>query len=210
MKKGKQERYVKDDTELNSYLLQTALEGAGLHVTAEAPAITGITLENLAKQFLAVMATIDRLSRRYHAAVLEKLIYLPAIKIEQMRDKASTESVFSQLIDRLNAEDTSGVRYELAIEEDVEHSSWKARINAVTHNVGNERVLAGDFFTSGEYASMVALGEQLRDLLGEGAYVQRGERKAEVASFRAAGIQIPFPQRDIHVKSDVRVKSLGT
>ena len=30
------------------------------------------------------------------------------------------------------------------------------------------------------------------------------------AAFRAAGIQIPFPQRDIHVKSDVRVKSLGT
>jgi potassium efflux system protein len=30
------------------------------------------------------------------------------------------------------------------------------------------------------------------------------------AAFRAAGIQIPFPQRDIHVKSDVRVKSIGT
>ena len=29
------------------------------------------------------------------------------------------------------------------------------------------------------------------------------------AAFRAAGIQIPFPQRDVHLKTDVRVKSLG-
>jgi potassium efflux system protein len=30
------------------------------------------------------------------------------------------------------------------------------------------------------------------------------------AAFRAAGIQIPFPQRDVHLKTDVHVKSLRT
>jgi DNA gyrase subunit B len=52
--------------------------------------------------------------------------------------------------------------------------------------VGNERVMTSGFFASSEYQSMVALGEQLTDLLGEGAYVQRGERHAEVGSFREA------------------------
>ena len=41
VKKGKQEYYVKDDLELNALLLATAIEGAALHVNAEAPPLSG-------------------------------------------------------------------------------------------------------------------------------------------------------------------------
>ena len=184
VKKGKQERYVKDDTELNDYLLQTALETAGLYVSAESPAIAGITLETLAKQYLAVMATINRLSRRYHAAVLEKMVYLPSVGKEQLTDKAAAAVWFEELAAHLNAD--SSVHYDVTLEEDFEHGTWVAKINAISHNVGNERDMASDFFASSEYRSMAALGEQLRELLGEGAYVQRGERRSEISSFREA------------------------
>ena len=186
VKKGKQERYVKDDTELNAYLLQSALEGAALHVSNEAPGITGVTLETLAKQYLAVKATIDRLSRRYHGGLLEKIIYMPPFSAEQMHDRAVAETWFNDLIRRLNADDTSSVRYEVLLEEDPEHSAWQARINAISHNVGNERVIDSDFFASSEYQNMVALGEQLQGLLEEGAYVERAERKAAIGSFKEA------------------------
>jgi DNA gyrase subunit B len=184
VKKGKQERYVKDDTELNDYLLQSALENAGLHVNADAPAITGVTLETLAQQYLAVKATVDRLSRRYHGPLLEKIVYMPALQNPQ--DKAAAEAWFDDLIQRLNADDTSAVHYEVSLEDDLEHNTWLARINAISHNVGNERVMSSDFFASSEYQSMLALGEQLKDLLAEGAYMQRGERRAEVGSFKEA------------------------
>ena len=185
VKKGKQERYVKDDMELNDYLLQTALEGAELHVNAESPAIAGVTLETLAKQYLAVMATIDRLSRRYHAAVLEKMIYLPSVGKDQLSDKEAAETWFGELAAHMNA-DNSSVHYDMVLEEGFEHGSWAAKINAISHNVGNERDMAGDFFASSEYKSMVTLGEQLRELLGEGAYVQRGDRRTEISSFKEA------------------------
>jgi DNA gyrase subunit B len=184
VKKGKQERYVKDDTELNDYLLQSALENAGLHVNADAPAITGVTLETLAQQYLAVKATVDRLSRRYHGPLLEKIVYMPALQDPQ--DKAAAAAWFDDLIQRLNADDTSAVYYEVSLEDDLEHNTWLARINAISHNVGNERVMSSDFFASSEYQSMLTLGEQLKDLLAEGAYMQRGERRAEVSSFKEA------------------------
>ena len=41
-----------------------------------------------------------------------------------------------------------------------------------------------DFFDSGEYLAIKTLAEQLQDLLTEGAYVQRGDRKQEVSSFK--------------------------
>jgi DNA gyrase subunit B len=186
IKKGKQERYVKDDIELNDYLLQSALENAGLHVSDDSPAIAGVTLETLAKQYLAVKATIARLSRRYHAELLEKIVFMPAFSTENRHDQAKAEAWFAELIKRLNADDTNSVYFDVSLEEDADHGSWLARVNAISHNVGNERVMSSDFFGSGEYQNMLALGVQLQDLLGEGAYVQRGERRTEVASFKQA------------------------
>jgi len=42
VKKGKQEHYVKDDLELNALLLNTAIDGAALHVNAGAPPLSGL------------------------------------------------------------------------------------------------------------------------------------------------------------------------
>lgn len=186
VKKGKQERYVKDDTELNDYLLQAALENAGLHVSTQAPPIAGVTLETLAKQYLTVKATIQRLSRRYHAEMLDKMIYWPAFPAEKITDRATAEIWFGDLLEQLNGDDTNAVRYDVHLEDDLGYGTWQAHINAINHNVGNERVMGSDFFASSEYQNMVALGERLRDLLGEGAFVQRGERRATVSSFREA------------------------
>ena len=185
VKKGKQERYVKDDTELNEYLLQAALENAGLHVSADSPAIAGITLETLAQQYLTVKATIDRLSSRYHGELLEKIVYMPVLSVDR-DDKTGAETWFAELAKRLNADDTTAVHYEVLMEDDTEHGGWLARVNGINHNVGNERVMGSDFFASSEYQNMMVLGEQLKNLLGEGAFVQRGERRAEVSSFKQA------------------------
>ena len=63
IKSGKQEVYVKDDAELNTYLLNAALDGAALHVNAEAPPLSGVALETLAKEHIAVERIITRLSQ---------------------------------------------------------------------------------------------------------------------------------------------------
>ncbi|NOZ54702.1 MAG: DNA topoisomerase (ATP-hydrolyzing) subunit B [Gammaproteobacteria bacterium] len=188
VKKGKQERYVKDDLELNEYLLQLALENAGLHVNTETPAIAGVTLETLAKQYLTVMATIDRLSRRYHEAVLEKLIFMPTFTAESMKDKGRTQVWITELQQRLNNDDqqSGSSRYELSVEESPELSAYVINVKMTNHGVSNERVLTSEFFNSSEYESLVSLGGQLDGLLGDGAFVQRGERKCDVSNFKDA------------------------
>src|SRR5690606_805971 len=82
VKKGKQEQYVKDDAELNDYLLQTALDKAALYLGSDTPPITGAPLESLARHYMAVMATVRRLARRYDAEILEKIIYMPPMAEE--------------------------------------------------------------------------------------------------------------------------------
>src|SRR5690625_7460323 len=61
--KGKQEQYLKDDEALTSYLTQSALDGASLHVNPDAPGLKGPALEQLVGEYREVMSTIERLSR---------------------------------------------------------------------------------------------------------------------------------------------------
>ena len=46
VKKGKQERYIKDADEMEQYELTLALDGAELHISANAPAMNALVFEN--------------------------------------------------------------------------------------------------------------------------------------------------------------------
>ena len=82
VKKGKQETYVKDDLELNALLLSTAIDGAALHVNADAPPLSGLGLESLARKYVEVQAIVRRWARRYDERFLEQLLYVPKLSTE--------------------------------------------------------------------------------------------------------------------------------
>ena len=59
-------------------------------------------------------------------------------------------------------------------------------ITRTEHGSRFERFLPRDFFGSAEYQRIAALSRTLEGLIGEGAFVQRGETRREIASFREA------------------------
>jgi DNA gyrase subunit B len=187
IKKGKQEQYVKDDSALNAMLLASAINKAQLHVNPDAPALSGPALESLANDYMAAMATIRRLSRRLDPEVLEKMIYLPALDAEALQNNAHMTEWFGQLIERINAGLTSGQRYQYEMIAATDGGGFAVRIGKWTHGiVAIEQTLIQDFFSSVEYQQLAALGAQLDGLLSEGAYIERGERRENVTSFKQA------------------------
>ncbi len=186
-KRGKQEQYVKDDLALQEYLLQAALDKASLFVSDDAPALTGPGLENLAKQFLSVTASIARLSRRYNPVVLERMLYMPAIEEVDLHDVAKIEDWCQELEGRINSQQKAGERFEIGVTRDEDREQFTIAVKRLTHGItASEQKIPSDFFASAEYSRIVALGEQLNDLLGDGAYVQRGEKQQPIDSFKQA------------------------
>ncbi|MDH3979907.1 MAG: DNA topoisomerase (ATP-hydrolyzing) subunit B [Gammaproteobacteria bacterium] len=185
IKKGKQEQYVKDDPALNAMLLSAAISKAHLHVNPDAPPVSGPALENLANDYMAVMATIRRLARRFNPEVLEKMIYMPALEAATLPGKDVMADWFAELVERINAELGSGQRYQSSV---IEHAEGEAvSMGKWTHGiVASEQTFTQEFFSSAEYQQIAALGRQLDGLLSEGAYVERGERKASISSFKQA------------------------
>jgi DNA gyrase subunit B len=205
-KKGKQEQYVKDDSALQDYLLQAALDKASLFVNAGAPALTGPGLESLARQYIVTMASLQRLARRYNFAVLEKILYMPALSDVDLRDIPKVESWCSELEQRINTQIKAGERFELRVAAEAEGFVIHAR--KLTHGIlSSEQSIPSEFFAGAEYGRMVALGQQLDGLLGDDAYVERGDKQQPVASFKqAVDWLMEEAKRGQHVQ---RYKGLG-
>jgi DNA gyrase subunit B len=187
IKKGKQEQYVKDDSALNALLLSAAINKAQLYVNPEAPPLSGPALESLANEYMAVLAAIRRQARRYDSELLEKMIYMSILDDVALQDSAMVSAWFAELVERVNAGLGSGQRYESSVGPGEAAPSFVAKLSKWTHGiVASEQSITQDFFASPEYAHIKSLGQQLDGLLSAGAYVQRGERRMDVSSFKQA------------------------
>ena len=190
IKRGKQEVYVKDDAELNGYLLSAALDGAALHVTTDAPALSGVALEALAKEHISVETIIARLARRYDETVLRAMSALPEVTSELSDDLDRLEAWSLQLSAALpkasgdRVQSGSGGTYTAKLDRgDEDGEGVRIGVTRMQHGIGATRYLPREFFDTNEYKLIMALAAKLSELIGEGAFVKRGERQSAVESF---------------------------
>src|SRR5210317_1823641 len=193
IKRGKQEVYVKDDAELNTYLLNAAMDNAALHVNEEAPPLTGVPLETLAKEHIAVENIIARLSRRYDEVVLRTISKLPGVDAEKTDDLDALEAWTEKLGAALpkytgdRADKNNGASFAATLDRgDEDGEGVRIAITKVKHGLGTTRHLPREFFGTNEYRHIMDLAEKLRDLLSDGAYIKRGERESPIESFSDA------------------------
>src|SRR5213075_854514 len=73
-KLGKEERYLKDEHELNEFMLKQALVDSALHPRSGAEPIMGDPLAQLAKSYLLAVAVIDRVSRLIDREALQAIL----------------------------------------------------------------------------------------------------------------------------------------
>ncbi len=185
VKKGKQETYVKDDVELNALLLNTAIDGAELHVNADAPPLSGLGLESLARKYVEVQAIVHRWARRYDERFLEQLLYVPTLtpdsfdRIDQLRDWCRNLEL------KLNGLDDVARRYAVTVESSA-GGAHRINLERFEHGLSSEKHIPREFFDSAEYLRIAELARTLNDLMGPGAYIMRGDSRQDVASFKVA------------------------
>src|SRR5215467_5007512 len=186
VKRGKQEQYVKDDNELNAVLLNSALEGAAVHVNSEAPPLQGAGLEALARQYMEVQAIIKRWSRRYDDRLLEQLIYMPEMTPANFDRIDYLRSWAEDLNRRLNALDDGTRTYSVEVSGPADGHAARVVIHKTEHGTPSNKYLPREFFESAEYQRIADLARTLSGLIGEGAFVTRDDDRQEIGSFKEA------------------------
>ena len=186
VKRGKQVQYVKDDKDLNDYLIQIALEDAKLFVTPSAPPITGMALERIAKQYLHAMDILERLSHRYPTSALEALIYTPKITPTELQSEHAMKTWLGEFQQQLEIIAKDGMFFKLALAEDKERNAFFPIVEMISHGVESDYRLPYELFTSQDYLALVTLGKEIATLLEPGAFIERGDKKLVVSTFKAA------------------------
>jgi DNA gyrase subunit B len=186
VKRGKQELYVRDEAELDAALLNTALENATLHVNASAPPLQGPGLEALSRKYMEVQAIIKRWSRRYDDRLLEQLIYMPEVKPTDFDRPEWLRGWSHDLNQRLNSLDDATRAYRVELRDASGEHAARIMIHKVEHGTASHKYLPREFFESAEYQRIADLAHTLAGLIGEGAFVSRGDDRQDVGSFKEA------------------------
>jgi len=211
VKHGRDERYLKDDHELNQYMLALALEGAVLlpdaavrqayeakvaalaggsaaAVAAEAArvpgAISGEALGELARKYLLAEAVIDRLSWIIDPDALRSILDGCTLDLSSQAAAEDSARRLGAAMERYRSEAQrlDGDAGASAVATfDEQEETWRLRINRRHH--GNVRVSVIDphFLLSADHLTLVDCARTVGGLITEGAEIRRGEGERQRA-----------------------------
>ncbi|MEN3352360.1 MAG: gyrase subunit [Betaproteobacteria bacterium] len=179
VKHGRQERYLKDEHELKEFLLKLAMSEAELYTSDAGNPLSRDAFEEVAKEYLLAEAVIQRESRVVDEEVLYALLKdSPQLDVtDESTARESAKALASLLSD-------ANLSVEAKFDEKLER--WVLAIYRTQHGVIRHSYIDADFLQSGDYAQIQRTAQVIHGLLGQGAYVKRGDHVHPVKDFRDA------------------------
>lgn len=186
VKRGKQERYIRDDAEMERYLINLAIDNAKIYSEPGATPIEGETLLTLVTDYFQLKGAIERLSQRYDPLLLDQTLYLDTVSTELMTEVKRLEVWAAQLESRANSAARNGVRYEIEVTTPVENQVPILQVKITRHGVTAYQRFSMDFFASPDYQHIQELGKPLVKLITAESYAQRNDKQQPVSSIQGA------------------------
>ncbi len=178
VKQGKEERYLKDEQELDQYLVDSALEGASLVTKSGGDTLQEDALSNIAKEMVLTEAIIRRLASRYDESLLRAMHILGPLVLDDEKQINEYASNLKNLMpfDNINFE----------VKHNDDSNKYFIEINQFIHGNLQTSKLDEEFLLSGEYRQIIKSSELTRNLIGEGGEILRGEKSQKVNNFHDA------------------------
>ncbi|WP_437558380.1 DNA topoisomerase (ATP-hydrolyzing) subunit B [Acidithiobacillus sulfuriphilus] len=183
VKKGKDERYLKDDAELAAYVRELAIEGARFTPGEGQEILAQEDLAGLVRQYQGVEALIQRLERRYPQSLLWALATIAPLE-EEDPSPTAWDALAQRLGKTLEGAALPGEHF--AVERIGEEESLRLMVRREWHGTREIRFLDQDFFGSGDYQRLADYARQVEGMVNEGARMERGDKGVDVLRFRGA------------------------
>jgi DNA gyrase subunit B len=129
---------------------------------------------------------IQRWARRYDAGVLRTLMSMGRIAPAALEDAESRGTWAQRLEQQLQKLVNGGVRYRVRAAQGGEGADPSLIVTREHHGAQSTKTLHAGFFRSPEYERLSAIGTELKDVLREGAYIERGKERRDVQTFAEA------------------------
>lgn len=178
LKKGKQERYIKDDQDLNNYLMELALSEAELCIDKNEN-VSGDSIVLLGKDYLLLQGIRRRLGQRYEQDLLEVIRQRPALTAEELTNELFVSEWMGQLESQIQKLASGHYHIE---KRAVDDPYFSYSVNYEKHGLVKEMILDSRFFSSLEYQKLITLCKNIELRLTKSSLVRRGEKSQPVDS----------------------------
>ena len=203
VKAGRDERYLKDDAEEATYMMSVALNNAALIPTTGAEPIQGEALAELVRQYNLANSIMLRLTRMIDRAALTAIMTGVTLQLDNAENAARTAQEMTAAI--------NDPAVQAIVSSDELSERFSLRIERMYH--GNVKVssIDADFIYSNDYQVLSNAAATFKGLVGEGAFIRRGEgervKESTVADFHEAMLWLrEEAERNV---SKQRYKGLG-
>jgi len=183
VKKGKQEKYLKDDVERQAFLLELALDSTELLTSANAEAIKDEALRKLVDTYIVMNKGFINLSKRFYPSIIDAMRYMPIIAEDDCQDETLLRNWFEKLVANLNEKCTSVNEYRCEIFESKAHF-YGGKVTFSVHGVGSNNIFMPEYFASADYKKLTALETSVE--LQQGAELKRSDKSINISSLTEA------------------------
>jgi DNA gyrase subunit B len=158
VKRGKSETYIKDERELDAYLIKRAAEARVVRIPSTGAEFAGADLEKLLHKTIAQQKMLHLVERRGHPREIVEALMAAGADREYFADKDKLESLARAL-----ATPTRSV----AVERDEEHNRYLLHVEDRSSGYPRQHTIGVDFVTAGEYRTLVANKRDVPSISGE-------------------------------------------
>jgi len=176
VRQNKKEQYLKDEQELEQYLIESALEGAELKIGDST--LSGESLGNLAREMILNDAVIRRLSYRYEPSILKAIYSCGEINLD------SEDAALSYVEKLKTSSSIENINFD--VKKNPNSEKFMIEINQFRHGNLITSILDEEFLLSGDYKQIIKTSTLTKDLIQEIAVISRNEKIAEVKEFKEA------------------------
>jgi DNA gyrase subunit B len=205
LKKGKQETYVKDDSELRELLVAEILDDAKLVLNKKGESITGQALGKFISQHEKIQNVVKGLTHIYPIELLEGIKH--AHFIEGLDDDKELKKWCSNLEKYLNENAEQGSAWNVGPEKKDGSEHLEPSVTLVRHGTKSNWYLNKAFFKSKAYKDIASHGAELSDMFNKDSYFEISGKQIAVENFAHALEEVLLISERSFTKS--RYKGLG-
>jgi len=170
VKRGKSETYIKDERELEAYLIKRAAEARAVKIPSASKEISGADLEKLLHKLSAHQKFLHTVERRGHPREIIEALVAAGADRDYFADKDK--------LDRLAQALTTPTRT-VTVQRDEEHNRYLLHVEDRANGYPRHHVIGVDFVTAAEYRTLLANRREIPQLDGEIVVTNVGEIRGE-------------------------------
>jgi DNA gyrase subunit B len=185
VKKGKSERYLKDEAVLEDHLIELGTENISIQAQSGGEVLTGIPLKNVVKKVRRLEKLLDLVERMHkNRHIVANLIRDPRMTRDVLSDRATLEALVQSVTARLKTTAPDLEPLAIDIEEDPEHACFKIHARSRMNGSSQHTVIDLPFCLSPEFEELLKAGRELR-AAGEPPFrVVEGEKEVILPTLR--------------------------